>query len=585
MEQKPGDLGRGPTPTPEDQSRTSLWELWLFRCAIVLFVVFRVVLAWQQTIDSDEPQHAHVAWAWSHGLVQYRDVFDNHAPLFHLLAAPWVALIGERPDILALLRCGIIGLNLVTLFLVWRICHSLFSGRTGRWAVILLAFFPSFFFDQGEFRTDALWATLWVAWIALVTSGTRFGSKCFWGGLLLAACFSVSLKSILLLLTAMVAFAVAFGLRSRFKPAPAKVSRAAFLKGSAFALAGFAILAGSIFCFFIALGAGPAMYRCVVQHNLDGDGVDFSRRLLSGLMDPRFWFFAPAVYFVAVQLGKSDKLDQRFRIAFLVLFAGFYPFFLLGVWPVTTRQDFLPYYPLLFACLSALVLWFPKRWSQLRRSPQLAGPVGFAFLLCLEAGWSTTVLWRKLGPDPIEAHRIGEALRLTKPEETVLDPKGEIVLRPRAIYEVLELFTMRQYRDDLLADRIPEQLIANRTMVAVRSERYPDRTRRFLQENYLWTGQLLFAGMQAHANAEGSIRFHLSLGGSYVFLSNGHLVSGKLNGVSIPAEAEMEPGSFEFVPDNHVRQLTIEWKRAYQIGIIDGSDGNLPWYGQTPVNL
>jgi hypothetical protein len=585
MEQKPGDLDRGRAATLEDRSRTVLWEVWLFRYTIVLFVAFRVVLAWQQTIDSDEPQHAHVAWAWAHGLVQYRDVFDNHTPLFHLLAAPWVALIGERPDILALLRCGIIGLNLMTLFLVWRICCSLFSAQAGRWTVIVLAFFPSFFLDGGEFRTDTLWTTLWVAWIGLAMSQARFGSKCFWGGLLMAACFSVSLKSVLLLLTAVVAFAVVFGLRSRFEPAPAKVPRVVFFKGPALALAGFAILAGSILCFFIALGAGPAMYRCVIQHNLDGDDVDFARRLLSGSLDPRFWFFVPAVYFVAFQLGKSDKPERRFRIAFLVLFAGFYPCLLLGVWPVTTRQDFLPYYPLLFACLSALVLWFSKRWPQQRKSPQLTSLIGFAVLLCLEAGWSTTVLLRKLGPDPIEAHRIGEVLRLTKPEETVLDPKGEVVLRPRPIYDVLELFTMRRYRNDPLLDRIPEQLIANRTMVAVQSDRYPDRTRRFLQENYLWTGRLLLAGMQAHANARGSIQFHLSLGGSYVFLSNGHLVSGQLNGVFIPAEAEMEPGSFEFVPDKHVRQLTIQWKRAYQIGIIAGSDENLPWHGQTPANL
>src|SRR6266436_7668826 len=73
--------------------------------------ILRVVYIFHYRIDSDEPQHLHVVWGWVHGLVQYRDVFDNHAPLFHLFSAPLVALIGDRPDILALLRCGVIGLN------------------------------------------------------------------------------------------------------------------------------------------------------------------------------------------------------------------------------------------------------------------------------------------------------------------------------------------------------------------------------------------------------------------------------------------------------------------------------------------
>src|SRR6266404_7265998 len=119
MEQRLQNLYGGALPIEEDRAEP-VWQVWLFRLAVALFVASRVVLAWHQTIGSDEPQHAHVAWAWVHGLVQYRDVFDNHTPLFHLFSAPLVALIGDRPDILALPRCGVIGLNLVTLFLAQR---------------------------------------------------------------------------------------------------------------------------------------------------------------------------------------------------------------------------------------------------------------------------------------------------------------------------------------------------------------------------------------------------------------------------------------------------------------------------------
>jgi LmbE family N-acetylglucosaminyl deacetylase len=581
--------GGGPAMEPsrslENRSRSTRWQVWIFRLAIVAFVVSRLILAWQQPIDSDEPQHAHVAWAWAHGFVQYRDVFDNHTPLFHLLSAPLAALIGDRPDILALFRCGIIGLNLITLCLVWRICCSLFSVQTARWVVIALAFFPPFFLYGAEFRTDALWTTLWVAWIAVVTLRIGPGKKCFWGGLLMAACFSVSLKSILLLLAAAIAFAAAWTLRPRFAPDSRKIAAGAILNGSILALGGFLVFAGSMVCWFIGLGAGPAMYRCIVEHNLGGSEADLSDRLISSFVDPRIWFFVPALYFVGFQLAKFGSPARRFPIAFLLLLTSSYPLLLRGIWPVVTRQDFLPYYPLLCASLSPLIFWTGKRLPRPIWSSSLAPLASLAVLLLVEGGWSMELLLRKHNSDPVAAERISQILRLTKPEETVLDPKGEVVLRPRPIYDVLELFTMKEYRDDLMADRIPEQLIARHTMVAVRSDRYPEHTRRFLQENYLISGRLLIAGIEAHESAGGALQFHLSLGGSYVFLSNGHLLSGKLNGVQISGKAEMEPGFFEFVPDSGDWPVTIQWERAYQVGIIGRCDENLPWHGTRPHAL
>src|SRR6266849_10610329 len=81
--------------------------------------------------DSDEPQHLHVAWGWTAGLLPYRDVFDNHAPLFHILTAPLVALIGEDPRILVFMRLAMtpfFAAALVGSFLVGR---RLFGARAG----------------------------------------------------------------------------------------------------------------------------------------------------------------------------------------------------------------------------------------------------------------------------------------------------------------------------------------------------------------------------------------------------------------------------------------------------------------------
>src|SRR5438045_4230903 len=92
------------------------WLALAFLAAILLLKCrYLAVLS----VNSDEPQHLHVAWAWSQGLVAYRDVFDNHAPLFHLLSAPLLALLGERADIVLWMRVPMLALWLGMLGATW----------------------------------------------------------------------------------------------------------------------------------------------------------------------------------------------------------------------------------------------------------------------------------------------------------------------------------------------------------------------------------------------------------------------------------------------------------------------------------
>ena len=77
-------------------------------------LALRIVYLREFRFDSDEPQHLHVVWSWVRGLVQYRDVFDNHAPLFHLMMAPVAAAVGERPGILYAMRVAMVKLTEAT---------------------------------------------------------------------------------------------------------------------------------------------------------------------------------------------------------------------------------------------------------------------------------------------------------------------------------------------------------------------------------------------------------------------------------------------------------------------------------------
>src|SRR5207244_9867995 len=78
-----------------------------FVAAVSLFtlmIVIRLVNMVQSRFDTDESQHMHVVWAWARGFIQYRDVFDNHMPLFQIMFAPIFGLIVERATILYWMR-------------------------------------------------------------------------------------------------------------------------------------------------------------------------------------------------------------------------------------------------------------------------------------------------------------------------------------------------------------------------------------------------------------------------------------------------------------------------------------------------
>src|SRR5438045_6834015 len=94
-------------------------------------VVMRAVAFFHYRFDSDAPQHLHVAWAWTAGLLQYRDVFDNHAPLFHILTAPILKLVGERANVLLYMRAPMLLLFAVIIAVTYVLGRRLYSRRIG----------------------------------------------------------------------------------------------------------------------------------------------------------------------------------------------------------------------------------------------------------------------------------------------------------------------------------------------------------------------------------------------------------------------------------------------------------------------
>ncbi|MDD5350453.1 MAG: glycosyltransferase family 39 protein, partial [Chthoniobacteraceae bacterium] len=162
---------------------------------MVCLLLARLHCAAVYRVDSDEPQHLHVVWGVANGQVQYRDIFDNHSPLFQLLCAPLFRALGDQPEILTLMRFAMIPLYLGCIACVYGIGASLFSRRCGVLAAALTAFAPRFFCTSIEFRPDTLWALAWLLALAALACLRRPVARWLGGGFLLGVAFSISMKS------------------------------------------------------------------------------------------------------------------------------------------------------------------------------------------------------------------------------------------------------------------------------------------------------------------------------------------------------------------------------------------------------
>src|SRR6516225_5476714 len=100
---------------------------------LIALILLRVITIMHYRFGSDEPQHLHVIWGWARGFVQYRDVADNHMPLFQILCAPIYKLIGDRGTILYWMRIILQPLYVVAFWCTYRIGSLLFSRRVGVW--------------------------------------------------------------------------------------------------------------------------------------------------------------------------------------------------------------------------------------------------------------------------------------------------------------------------------------------------------------------------------------------------------------------------------------------------------------------
>ena len=548
------DGNRGEGPRGE---RLLAFALLAAALALRCFYIFRY------RYDSDEPQHLHTTWGWTQGLLQYRDFFDNHTPLFHLLFSPLVAALGERADILDFMRFAIVPLWAVCLWCVWKIGRTLFSPRAGLWAAVFIALLPWWFFPALEYRTDNLWTPLWLGALTVLVTGRMSCWRGFAGGVLLGLCFCASMKTtVLFAASALAALAapqlVARGFSLR------EIGRS--LRAAGPVVAG-ALLAPAALCaFFAAQGAWGEFYYGVIGHNIL-PGVDAKNhpawlRLIFPLALP---FLGCAALRIARWVPERALAERR---VFVFLVAGLYYAALYSFWTLLTRQDFLPFYPLVAILAAPLLAWLAETRGRPLWGLACVGVIEIALILGGRPPWiDGTVREREI---------LRDTLRLTRPGEFVMDFKGECVFRQRAFRFVTEPLTFVRLRRGIIADTVAADMLDKKVMVALNQNRwFPKDGTAFMTENFLPIGHLRVAGKviaKEPVGAGAPVPFQVAVPASYALWAGGQPVTGTLDGTPYTGPRELAAGPHEFRPaENHPR-LAIIWQRALDAGFIPGVD-------------
>jgi hypothetical protein len=147
-------------------------------------------------------------------------------------------------------------------------------------------------------------------------------------------------------------------------------------------------------------------------------------------------------------------------------------------------------------------------------------------------------------------------MALTRPDESVVDLKGEIVFRPRATYPVLEKLTRSALARGRLRDRLAQDVLRTHAMVAVADNPgFPPRGRAFLNRNFVRAECLRVAGKIVSGET-----FEIELPGDYAVVTPRGAFTGALDGIPYAGPRFLGRGRHTLVAPASIR--AVIWQRA-----------------------
>jgi hypothetical protein len=492
-----------------------------FVAASVVLLALRGIALLRYRFNSDEAQHLHVVWAWTEGLVPYRDVFDNHTPLFHVAMAPMLAALGERADILLWMRGLMLPLFAVVVLCTYVLGKRLYSHRVGLWSALLIAAFPPFFLTSLEFRSDNLWTAIWMTILVTVAGRTYTARRAFVTGLLLGIALATSVKTVALI----IALFAATTLRRLLQRDDAEVLRPMLAT-----LAGLAIVPATIIAWFATRDALDELLYFTLTFNSALAGT--SRNIWRGLI------LLPLLTGVAMAIARRYRNALAARL-FCALVIGFYLIAVSSFWILISPRDLLPVMPV--AAIFAVAAIDRMRF----RVPVLAAVV----VVNLIALYDYADRFQNRTDEHMTM--MHQVLGLTRPGEPIMDLKGETIYRPRPFYYAFETLTRAQMRAGLIRDTVPEAIVKTRCYVTqADGPLFPPRANAFIHDNFLDVGRLRVAGQFVRPDGT----FTIVVPGRYVAITQRGAVA---------APRELPAGTHRF---ERTERVAILWAPAFERG-------------------
>jgi hypothetical protein len=532
-------------------------ELWTAASLFVLTVLSKIWNVFLYQFDSDESQHLHVIWAWTRGLVQYRDVFDNHMPFFHLVCAPLLGLLGEHPADLYWMRLVMVPLYFLSAWSLYRIGAIAFSRRIGLWAALLVSGISVYQFSATEFRTDNLWSLLWFLCLLEIVADPFTLRSFTVGGLLLGLCFAVSMKTTLMLTAILLAMGIAIALigwrRLALTPRRLGTGAAAFITYAA-------IVPLVVIAFFAASGVWSQFQSCVFTHNLEPARRNTYLNLL--VLVPGL----PILIYATRRLIKKETNPiVAFRRAFLCIGCGAYFLLMRGAWPHVTRQNYLPFFPLLALIAVAVLFKLSEKLRERNFMPHLLSRFSLPGVV------ATLVMFLDLVPRlpstneaATEVNVVRDVLALTNADDYVFDCKGETVFRRRCVPYVFETITLGRIERGEIAYDIG-RCLETHTRVAVIGGEIPKEDETFIEINYLPVGHdVRVAGrlLKPPSTANEVIHFQISMPDQYEIVTPNGAAVGVLDGTSFEGARHLGAGEHGFQPATLGSPLAVLWAQA-----------------------
>jgi hypothetical protein len=433
--------------------------------AVGLFVISSLLAArlWAsgfRHFDPDELQHLHIAWLISGGLLPYRDFFEHHTPLLHIILQPLFIFIKPADNIVFAIAAIFIGRAMSWALTVVIVSLSFILGTIWRgWQIglagaIILLNIRMFLEKAIEIRPDMLSLTFWIAHLCLVMYVIRAQAQNRWltrtssflSGLLLGAAVMATQKMLFVLPgISAVMLLYLFQMYQRHKAGEG-------ILNVILQLFGFLIPIIIILFYFFTIGAGWEFIRMNFLYN-----VSYGKSFLHYVNSERLLVQNPIVIALFV-IGFTVTLAQVFRkmsllrgdFVLIINMVGL----IVGLWiiPSPQRQYYMIFLPLVALFSAAglhdlLMLLSNQGYGNIKavecrtggrsgtRSMLACGLMAIVLAAIILNGNVRQLFVDLKVPNVTQIREITYVIENTKPSDIIMDGwSGVGVFRPHAFY-------------------------------------------------------------------------------------------------------------------------------------------------------